>query len=168
LEFASRRARAQAPLLALLICAMAATPIVQGRRVVDVVKVGDARSERDHDYEGERVSEGTIDGRLFRQARGWMRYSLAAFDEGEVTLDCTFRGSEGQKFTFDLLVEGHEILTHTFVSPSAAPSRLEFIVPTKVTAGKTILTVTIRAVGGPTPGLMELRNVQEHLERPTR
>lgn len=140
----------------------------QGRRLVDTVKVGDARSERDHDYAGERVSEGVIDGRTFRQARGWMRYSLAAFDEGEVTLSCTFRGSEGQRLTFDLVVEDRKILTHTFVSPSAAPSRVEFVVPMSVTTGKTVISVIIRAVDGSTPGLIELQNVQEHLERPAR
>jgi hypothetical protein len=162
------RVASRALLLVLLTCAIAAAASGQGRRVVDIVTIGDARSERDHDYAGDRVSEGVIDGTTFRQARGWMRYSLAAFDEGEVTLICTFRGTGGQRLTFDLVVEDRKILTRAFVSASAAPSRIEVVVPTSVTTGKTVLSVTIRGVDGPTPGLIELQNVQEHLERPAR
>jgi hypothetical protein len=158
-------------IVALVVCCVAMTAGViaattQGRRVVDVVTAGDARSEREHDYAGEHVIEGIVDGKRFRQARGWLRYSLTTYDDTEVTVRCTFRGSEGQRLAFELLVEGRPVLTHTFVSPSDAPATMEFPIPMKVTRNKTIISVMIRAVNGLTPGLITLQTVQEHLERP--
>jgi uncharacterized protein len=136
----------------------------QARRVVDVVTVGDPRSELAHDSAGEDVTAGLVDGHRFKQARGWLRYTLATFDDTEVTLVCTFRGSEGQSQVFDLLVEGQKVATRTVASASSASVELEFRLPLGVTAGRTNLAVTIRAVGGPTPRLAALRTVQEHLE----
>jgi hypothetical protein len=140
-----------------------ATP-AQGRRVVDVVTLGDARSEREHDYAGDRVTEGVVDGRIFRQAAGWLRVSLTVYDDTEVTLVGTFRGSAGEPVAFELLVEGRQVNAPPFVSPSTAPARVEFRVPMALTQGKTRISVTLRAVNGPAPGLIELRTVQEHLE----
>ncbi|MGE5361147.1 MAG: DUF6805 domain-containing protein [Bacteroidales bacterium] len=138
----------------------------QGHRVVDVVSVGDPRSERDHEYAGEDVTAGAIGGTRFVQTRGWLRYSLTTYDDTAVTVRCTLRGSEGRRLPFELLVEGRSILTHTFVSASAAPSTVDLPVPMSVTRGKTVISVMIRAVNGPTPGLINLQIVQEHLERP--
>jgi hypothetical protein len=136
----------------------------QGRRVVDVVTLGDARSEREHDYDGERVTEGVVDGRVFRQTEGWLRVSLAVYEDTEVTLVGTFRGSAGESLGFELLVEGQRVNVPAFVSPSTAPARVEYRVPLALTKGKTRLSITLRAVNGPTPGLLEWRTVQEHLE----
>ena len=66
---------------------------------------------------------------------------------------------------FDLLVEGRKVLTHTFVTPSPAPTSLEFRLPRSHTKNLSSISVTLRGVDGPTPGLIELRTVQEHLER---
>ena len=136
----------------------------QGRRVVDVVTMGDGRSEREHDYAGERVTEGVVDGRIFRQAAGWLRVSLTVYEDTEVTVVGTFRGSAGAPLAFELLVEGRQVNVPAFVSPSTAPARVEFRVPRALTQGKTRISVTLRAVNGPAPGLIELRTVQEHLE----
>ena len=139
----------------------------QGRRVVDRVTVGDSGSEEAHEYAGSGVIEGITDGRSYRQARGWLRYSLSVYEDSEVTLGCTFRGSEGRRLTFEVLVDGVTAGSHSFQSASAAPASAEYRMPQAVTAGKTVISVTIRAVDGPTPGLIELRAVQEHLELPT-
>lgn len=138
----------------------------QGRRVVDAVTVGDPRSERAHEYAGEDATAGGTGATRFVQARGWLRYSLATYDDAEVTVRCTFRGSEGQRLPFELLVEGRSILTHTFVSASTAAATVDLAVPLSVTRGKTVISVMIRAVNGPTPGLINLQTIQEHLERP--
>ena len=87
------------------------------------------------------------------------------YEDSEVTLGCTFRGTEGHSLVFDLLVEGRKVLTHTLVTPSAAPTSLEFRLPRSLTRNLTAISVTLRGVDGPTPGLIELRTVQEHLER---
>ena len=59
--------------LVIALCAFAftaANPAAPDRRVVDVVEVGDARSESAHGFAGHDVIRGTIDGRSYRQTRG--------------------------------------------------------------------------------------------------
>jgi len=141
-----------------------ARPGLQGRRVVDVVQAGDEQSARDHDAEGEGVTQGTVAGRAFRQATTWLRYTLRTFDDTEVTIACLCGGTQGRPFTFELLIDGQAAGTHTLTSPSADPVLKEYRVPEKLTLGKTKLSVTLRGVNGPTPGVIELRTVQEHLE----
>ena len=151
-------AGARAPLVAgllVLLCAAAAPAAgAQGRRVVDLVTVGDRSNEWAHQYAGDEATEGVIDGKSFRQARGWLRYSLSVYQDSEVTLGCTFRGSEGRSLVFDLLVEGRKVLTHTLVTPSAAPTNLEFRLPRSFTRNLTAISVMLRGVNGPTPGLI--------------
>lgn len=150
--------------LAVLAWSTAPGSHAQGRRVVDIVTMGDARSEREHEYAGERIREGVIDGRIFRQAAGWLCVSLTVYDDTEVTLVGTFRGSAGEPIAFELLVEGRKVTAPAFVSPSTTPVRVEFRVPIALTQAKTRISVMLRATNGPTPGLIELRTVQEHLE----
>jgi hypothetical protein len=151
-------------LVALLAWSVAPAASGQGRRVVDLVRAGDPASEREHEYTGERASMGLVEGKSFRQARGWMSYSMTVYEESEVTLTCTFRGTAGRRFLFDLLVEGRKITTQAFVSPSSDPVNIEISVPMSITKGLISILVTLRAVEGPTPDLLELRTVQEHLE----
>ena len=150
--------------IAALACPMAIAAPAQGRRVVDVATMGDASSDREHEYAGDRVTEGVVDGRVFRQAAGWLRISLTVYDDTDVTLVATFRGSAGDRVPFELLVEGRKVTAPSFVSPTTAPARVEFRVPMALTRGKSRIWVMLRAVNGPTPGLIELRTVQEHLE----
>ncbi len=145
---------------------IAAAPAAgQSRRVVDVVTIGDPASDSAHEYAAEGAVEAVAAGKRFRQAQGWMRYSLRVYEDSEVTLACTFTGTEGRRLVFDLIVEGRKVLTHTFVTPSAEPTRLEFRLPQSLTGSLTAIAVMFRGVDGPTPGLIELRTVQEHLER---
>lgn len=137
----------------------------QGRRVVDVVMVGDPLSESAHEYAAEGAVEGIVAGRRFRQAQGWMRYSLRVYEDSEVTLACTFRGTEGRRLVFDLMVEGRKVLTRVLETHSAEPTSLEFRLPQTLTRSLTAIAVILRGVDGPTPGLIELRTEQEHLER---
>jgi hypothetical protein len=150
---------------ALLLAVSLHAPLpAQGRRVVDVVQVGDARSERDHEYAGDGVSDGAIGGRTFRQAAGWLRYTLRTYDDTEVTVACLCRGTDGRRLSFDLLVDGEYAGTRALESASADPIIAEYRIPERMTAGKTKIAVTLRGIGGPTPGVIELRTVQEHLE----
>jgi hypothetical protein len=151
-----------------LLALSATAPLpAQGRRVVDVVKVGDPASERQHGYAGEGVTEGVAGGRTFRQAHGWLSYSLVVYEDTEVTLSCVFRGTEGRRLAFELLVEGRRIKTYTLVSFSSRPTNVDFPIPFEVTKGLTAIHVVLRAVNGAAPALLELRTVQEHLERPS-
>jgi len=154
-------------LITLLVLSLVPVAASQGLRVVDVVNAGDAASEREHDYAGEGATAGVIDGRAYRQARGWLSYSMAVYEDTEVTLSCVFRGTEGRSLAFDLLVEGRQVKTQTLGSPSAQPMSLDLLIPREITKGLTTIHVMLRAVDGPAPALFELRTVQEHLERPS-
>jgi hypothetical protein len=154
-------------LAVLLAVGLSSVGAAQGRRVVDLVKIGDLASERAHEYAGADVSEGVIAGRPFREARGWQRYALTVYDDSEVALRFLFRGTEGKPAVFDLIVEGRKVSTGHFTSSAREPAVLEVRLPIAVTAGRTSLLVMMAAVDGPTPGLIELGVVQEHLERPT-
>ncbi len=151
-----------------LACVLTSVPHRLDRRVVDVVHVGDPRSEAAHGYEGHDVSAGTIEGKPFRQARGWMHYTLATFDDTNVTIAGTFVGvdsnSADHSRTFDLVVEDSVIATRTVSAASSTPVVVEIGVPFAVTKGKTNIVVVIRARGGLTPALRELRTIQDHQE----
>ena len=158
------RVRTNAPIAGCLAAAIAATVAAQGPRVVDIARVGDRASEQEHEYAGDNTIDGTIDGRVYRQARGSLSYALNVYDDTEVAVVCTFRGTEEQRLTFDLLVDGRKVRTATVVTSSAAPSNVEYRIPRDFTRNLTRLFITLRAVDGPTPGLIELRTIQEHLE----
>ena len=144
--------------LACLSTTVAARP---DRRVVDRITIGDVRGEQEHAYEGAEVTSGVAAGRAFRQARGWLRYALTVFDDTEVTVACTFLGTDAPR-TFELIVDNRPVSSHTF--RSAETATVEFRVPLEITKGRTNILVMLRAMSGPTPALVELRSVQDHNE----
>ncbi len=155
-------------LLALLAILWGAEPALSNRRtldrrVVDRVQLGEARSEAAHGYAGHDVVAGVAGGTSFRQARGWMRYALTTFDDTEVTVACTFVRTEGLIGPYDVVVEDSVIATRTH-SSSTASSVVEIRVPFSITKGRTNIAIMIRARGGLTPALSELRTVQDHNE----
>lgn len=145
-----------------------AMPRHPDRRVVDTVDVGDARSETAHGYAGQDATAGVVHGQSYREARGWMHYTLTTFDDTDVTIASTFvAGAGGRRDvsrTFDLVVEDSVIATRTVTFASSAPVVVEIGVPFAITKGKTNIVVIIRARGGMTPALRELRTIQDHHE----
>ena len=142
--------------IGLLLIASLSTTV--DRRVVDRITIGDARSEQEHAYAGEDVSSSIAGG---RQTRAWMRYARTVFDDTEVTVACTFAGSDGQH-TFELVVENQLVTTSTFRSRES--QTVEFRVPLALTKGQTNILVMLRAINGSTPALLELRSIQDHNE----
>jgi hypothetical protein len=74
---------------------------------------------------------------------------------------CTFRGSEGQRRAFDVLVDGEKIASESLEYHPAELLDREYPIPDALTRGKS--KVTIRLVPQPnarTGGLVELRSVQ--------
>jgi hypothetical protein len=160
-----RRTAALAALLAACATVAWANPFAaRDRRVVDLVAAGSARSEAEHGYAGHDDTTGSIDGRAYRQARGWMRYAVTTFDDTEVTIACTFLGSASGEF--DLIVEDSVIATKHVDVTTGTPTIVELLVPFAVTKGKTSIAVVLRAHRGPTPRLHELRTIQDHNEVP--
>jgi hypothetical protein len=153
--------------LVVLSCLAAAVPASQGRRVADAVIAGDPASEREHEYAGEDVSRGVAEGRSCRDVRGWLRYSLAIFeDDTQVTIGLTFRGTGGRRVAFELLVDDRVVLARPLVSPTSALVRVNADLPPALTRGRRIICVTLRGVEGLAPALVAVEAVQEHLEAP--
>lgn len=153
--------RAASIRLLLVACLGATVAARPDRRIVDLVSIGDARSEQAHAYEGADVVVGTSDGRSFRETRGWMRYALTVFDDTEVTISCTFVGVDAPRL-FELIVENRVVSVHMF--HSAKTATIDLRVPLELTKGHTNILVMLRAKDGPTPALVELRSVQDHNE----
>jgi len=156
----------RSPLLLASLAAWALTVSAPGfdRRVVDTAEAGNPESEAEHGYVGSDAVTGVAGGKPFRQARGWMRYALATFEDTEVTVACTFVSSDSVPRSYDVLVEDSLIATRTLNARSAQPTVVEVKVPFGLTKGRTNIAVIIRARGGPTPALRELRVIQDHNE----
>jgi hypothetical protein len=137
------------------------------RRVVDTVHAGDPQSEAAHGYAGHDAHAGQANGATYREASGWMRYALTTFDDTEVTVACTFAaaGSEQPAVSrrFEVVVED-SVVASSELTPSAETHTVNIVVPQSLTRGKTNIAVVVRARGGLTPALRELRTVQDHNE----
>jgi hypothetical protein len=145
--------------------------VAQGRRTVDSVDVSDAPGERSHAYTGDRVVEGQSSGRRWRATQASFQYEIRVFDDSPLTLLCTFVRSGGPRPPLDVLVEGRELRQSASDwsiregAPNDEVDVLALNVPEAWTLGKTAVTVTFRARDGrQTPGLLQFRAVQEHLE----
>ncbi len=132
------------------------------RRVVDVVEAGVAHSENDHGYAAHDDTSGTANGQSFRQARGWIRYALTTFDDTDVTIACTFLSTTSGNY--DLVVEDRLIASKRFDATTDEPTIVEILVPFAVTKGKSSIAIMLRARGGLTPRLHQLRTIQDHNE----
>ena len=137
---------------------------VPDRRVVDVAEVGDARSEDAHGYAAHDAVSGAMDGKPYRQTRGWMHFAMKTFEDTEVTVSLAFAAIDTVSRSYDLVVEDSVITTRTFSSKSGAAPAVDIVVPFALTKGKTNITVVIRARGGVTPALRQLRTIQDHYE----
>jgi uncharacterized protein len=132
-------------------------------RTFDTVDVGDDASERAHAFKSEAAGEGFVEGRRWRDARsnGFLSYELKVQPDKPLTLVCTFRGSEGQRRVFDIIVDGQKIATETLAYHPTELLDREFLVPEALTRGKSKLTVRFEAqANARTGGLVEIRAVQ--------
>lgn len=132
------------------------------RRVVDSVKVGDAQSEALHGYAGDAATSGGLDGLRYRETRGWMHYTLKTFEDTDVTVALTFARADSVSRGYDVFVEDSLIASRTLAT--ADPLQIEISVPFAVTKGKSFVAVVLRARGGVTPRVRELRSIQDHYE----
>lgn len=133
------------------------------RRVVDVVLAGDETSESAHGYAGYLARAGSRDGAPYRTTAGWMRYALHTFDDTPVTVVLVLaRDSVSRQY--DVVVEDSLVATRTLDPDGAPVAIVEVDVPFAVTRGRAEVSVVVRARGGPTPALRELRTLQDHNE----
>ncbi len=131
-------------------------------RTVDAVDANDPASEQGHAYKGEGTGEGFLEGRKWRDARnGWFSYELKVIPDHAMALVCTYRGSEGRRRTFDVLVDGQKVATETMAYHPAESFDVEYPLPEDLTQGKDRVTVRFQAAAGAsTAGVLEVRMVQ--------
>lgn len=116
------------------------------RRTVDVVQIGDAKSESAHAFKQERSDSGLYNGRRYRYARGgWFSYELKPGAE-PVHLVCTYWGGETRASTFDVLVDGEKIATqHLGENRPGEFFDATYDIPAPLLSGKRTITVTFQA-----------------------
>jgi uncharacterized protein len=139
----------------------------QGIRVVDAVNVTAAREEAAHGLSGEEMTVGEAAGRKWRSATGWFSYTLRIYEDTPLTVVCAFADAADLREAMDILVDDKKVATR--VREPGPPNGREFktALPLADTAGKSKVTITFRAhPGARTARLLEVRTVQEHLERP--
>lgn len=137
------------------------------RRTVDAVNVSAPQSERDHRFQGEGTSEGFFEGRRGRQARnGWFSYELKVPPDKPVMLVCTYRGSEGRRHVFDVLVDDEKVTTQALDNHLTELFDVEYPLPERLTRGKDRITVKFQAHREATAGLvLDVRAVPLDQER---
>ena len=130
---------------------------------VDAVDVNDAAGEAAHGMAAGRSATGEIDGRKYREAKGsWFSYSLRVLPDEPIGLICTFRGSEGNRRVFDILVDGERLKTESLPYHPTELFDLEYTLPRALTRGKSQVTVKFQAADADawTGGLLEMRTVK--------
>jgi uncharacterized protein len=83
---------------------------------VDVVLIGDGKSERDHNLKG-TGDAGPFNGRTYRHAGsgGWFSYELKVPTERPAALVVTYWGGERDQRVFDVLANDHLLATQTLL-----------------------------------------------------
>jgi hypothetical protein len=122
-------------------------------RAIDAVAAGDPQSERDHAYANANATDGYFEGQRTREARdGWFSYALKTAADRPVTLVATYRGSEGRRRSFDVLVDGERIATESLEYHPTEELDREYAIPESLTRGKDHVTVTFKAQPQATAG----------------
>jgi DUF1680 family protein len=132
------------------------------QRTVDTVAVDDAQNEREHDLQSENATDGYFEGRRTREARnGWFSYRVKVAADRPTILACAYRGSEGRRRVFDILVDGQKVATEALEYHPTEQLDKEYSIPEALTRGKDRVTVTFRAQTDTTAGaLIEMRTVR--------
>ncbi len=130
-------------------------------RTVDKVDIGRAKSENDHNLQGEHTGSGVFRNRVWRHAGagGWFSYQLTVKPTVRQAVNVTYWGDETGARRFDILVEGqkigHQVLLHN------EPGKffdVQYPIPPDITRGKTKITVRFQAEQRATAGgIFDLR-----------
>ena len=130
-------------------------------RVVDRVDLDTPSSEQAHGFQGERTTQPEFEGRLGRETRdGWFSYALEVTPDAPVALAAMYRGSEGRRRVFDVLVDGTAIASETLAYHPTEWIEKVYPVPEALTRGKRRVTVRFQpAPDALTASVFELRMV---------
>ena len=117
------------------------------QRTLDMVKIGDPASEKEHDLRSQKSESGHHLGKAWRHAldSGWFSYVLKVLPDWPMTFMCTYWGSDVGR-TFDLIIEGIKIATQVVnVNKPGDFFDVEYKIPSELTRGKNKVTVKFQA-----------------------
>jgi len=144
------------------IAALAAKRKSVADRTIDLLDVSSDASEQAHGYQGQGTEDGFVATRRWRDARnGFLSYQLKIDPATDITLVATYRGGEGQRRVFDVLVDGVKVASESLAYHPAELMDREYALRSELTKGKQ--KITVRLVPQPnarTAGLIELRTVR--------
>ena len=112
---------------------------------VDVVDIDNRESERAHGFAGERSREHWFDDRRGRESRTSFSYALKILPDEPMYLVCTYRGSEGPKRAFEVLIDETKIAEQTLEIHPGEFFDFEYRLPEELTRGKQSVTITFLA-----------------------
>jgi DUF1680 family protein len=130
-------------------------------RTLDRVNPDSDESEKAHAFQGDNAMQPYFEGRRGRETRaGWFSYELKIAPDRPLTLVCTYRGSEGRRRIFDILVDGQKIATETLAYHPTELLDVEYAVPEALTRGKSRITVRFQPQKeAATASVFEIRTV---------
>jgi len=131
-------------------------------RTIDRVDVNAADSETTHQLASDKSSDAFFEGKRIREARGgWFSYQLKVAPDRPAIIVAVYRGSEGRRRTFDVLVDGEKIATETLEYHPTEQLDREYAVPEALTRGKSAITVRFQAQGENTTAgaLIDVRTI---------
>jgi hypothetical protein len=119
-------------------------------------------SEREHAFTSQTSSIGFVDQRRWRDASrgGFLSYDLKVRPDAPTSIVCTYRGSEGQRRVFDILVDGQKVASESLEYHPAELLDREYQLPDAATRGKSKITVRLQPQeNARTGGVVEIRTV---------
>jgi hypothetical protein len=129
--------------------------------VIDAVDLDTPASEQAHGFRADQTTQPEFEGRLGRETRaGWFSYELAVAADTPVALVALYRGSEGRRRVFDVLVDGTSIATETLPYHPTEWLERTYPIPEALTRGTQRVTVRFQpAAGALTASVFEVRVV---------
>ena len=128
-------------------------------QIVDQVAIGDTTSETQHNLNANNSATGQFSGRNWRDANenlsasGWFSYSLAVLPNTQMSLACTYWGSDSGSRLFDILINGTIIATQALTNNDPGQFfTVNYPIPTNLTWGASSITVLFNAHSGYTAG----------------
>jgi DUF1680 family protein len=139
---------------------IAAKPPLQAGRI-DAVRIGDARSEREHNFQAYRFQTGQQQGMSWVKSQLWFRYDLDVSTSDTNVLECVYSSNDTCKF--DVLIDGKLLKTENVVGTKPGNfAKVGYEIPRDRTSGKKRVAVMFRGrEGKPTAELYELAVVRK-------
>lgn len=118
--------------------------------VIDHVQIGDAKSEKEHNFQAYHFSQGNTRGRGWVKSPQWFRHDLNVRPERPMTLSCTYSGDE-RDCIFDILIDGLLLATQTLDGQKPGEFlTISYPIPADLVKGKKRVAVMLRGKEGKT------------------